>query len=51
MFLDKKKYSEGIYNGQTVYIGTMNETYALVSFTKGEVKLFKVDLKELTGLK
>jgi hypothetical protein len=51
IFLDKKRYSEGVYEKKVVYIATMNDTYALVSYTKGEVKLFKVDIKDLTELK
>jgi hypothetical protein len=51
MFLNKKKYTEGIFEGKVVYIVTMNETYALVTFTKDSMRMFKVGIEELTELK
>ncbi len=51
MFLKKKNYTEGIFEGKVVYIVTMNEIYALVTFTKDSMRMFKVGIEELTELK
>lgn len=51
MFFQKKKYTEGIFEGKVVYIVTTNELYALVTYSKDSMRMFKVWLEDLTELK
>lgn len=46
------KTLEAFYNGEQVYIHHLSKLLevALVSYSKDPVKMFKVDIRELTGL-